>query len=227
MTTSHTAAAFTSAADVECLQCGAVSRAGTRFCTTCGAALRALACQTCAAINPYPAVFCAECGNPLDVALSKTGKTAGRRAFDATTAETVEAAAGAQWGVSAASPTDEELAPSLPGFLGWVKRAFGTPGTPEYRIMNLAMMVLIYFSVASIMLESVAEIHNAYAPLFEAAELVIVVAFTLEYAANIYAAPNKRAYILSFWGIIDLLAIIPSYLHLLDLRVLRITRSVR
>ncbi|MBI3970202.1 MAG: ion transporter, partial [Chloroflexi bacterium] len=87
--------------------------------------------------------------------------------------------------------------------------------------------VLIYFSVGAIVLESVEELHEAYTSYFRAAELVVLVAFSLEYAANIYAAKDRRAYIFGVWGIIDLLAIIPSFLALADLRVLRITRSLR
>lgn len=109
----------------------------------------------------------------------------------------------------------------------WVRAAFGEAATPASRMVGLIILVLIYVSIAAIVLESIPEVVAAYGPLLDAIELVVLVAFTVEYAANVYAASDRRRYVLGPWGIIDLLAILPSYLALANLQVLRITRTVR
>ena len=59
-------------------------------------------------------------------------------------------------------------------------------------------------------------------------EMVIVVVFTIEYALRIVIAPDRLAYVRSFWGIIDLVAILPFYLSLgIDLRAVRALRLLR
>ena len=60
-------------------------------------------------------------------------------------------------------------------------------------------------------------------------KLTVVIIFTMEYALRIYVADNRRAYIFSLLGIIDLLAVLPFYVFLggADSRVLRAMRLLR
>jgi voltage-gated potassium channel len=64
-------------------------------------------------------------------------------------------------------------------------------------------------------------------------EVVAVFFFTLDYVANFYFSGNRVRYIFSFWGIVDLISILPSYLMILNLtalqgaKVFRLLRVVR
>jgi voltage-gated potassium channel len=111
---------------------------------------------------------------------------------------------------------------------------FGTePGAG--RNFDIFLIVIILSSVAALFIDSVATIHQKYGDWLFAAEVVFTVLFTLEYAARIYCSPNRRAYIFSFYGAVDLLATIPTYLsllipgaqHLLIIRIFRVLRVFR
>ncbi len=103
------------------------------------------------------------------------------------------------------------------------------------RRFDKALFVAIIASVAVVVLASVDAIGKKHAGLLSALEWLFTVAFTLEYLIRIYCAPNRRQYMLSFFGVIDLLAVIPTYLalifpelhSLIDVRVLRLIRIFR
>ena len=87
--------------------------------------------------------------------------------------------------------------------------------TRSGKIFDIILLVLILLSIASVFMESVARIRNAYGPYISIAEWIFTVCFTLEYALRIYCSDKPLKYIFSFLGIIDLLAILPTYLSLL------------
>ena len=103
------------------------------------------------------------------------------------------------------------------------------------RAFDVLLMVAILASVMVVMLDSVESIMLRHGVLLLAAEWVFTVLFTLEYAGRLASVESKRRYALSFFGIIDLLAIIPTYLSLLlpgtrflvIIRVLRVLRVFR
>lgn len=66
-----------------------------------------------------------------------------------------------------------------------------------------------------------------YHDLFYAIELAIVMIFSVEYVLKLWSAPNRLKFIFSFYGLIDLLAILPFYLHLANLSFLRSARLLR
>jgi hypothetical protein len=66
-----------------------------------------------------------------------------------------------------------------------------------------------------------------YLPYFILAEYVLVVIFSIEYLVRIYQAPSKLKYIFSFFGLIDLIAILPSLLGFANLTFLKAGRAVR
>lgn len=111
---------------------------------------------------------------------------------------------------------------------------FGT-ATPAGRTFDIILLVLIIASVANLMLQSVATIHARVGHLLAMLEWFFTLAFTLEYIARIYSARMRWAYIRSFYGLIDLVSILPLYLALLlptahyfvALRALRIMRIFR
>ncbi|PIZ73231.1 hypothetical protein COY07_02200 [Candidatus Peregrinibacteria bacterium CG_4_10_14_0_2_um_filter_43_11] len=96
-----------------------------------------------------------------------------------------------------------------------------------YRVINDIIVFLIFFSIASIVLASVEDIYNKYQSFFDISEGIVVGIFTFEYVANIYVVKRKRDYILGPWGIIDFLAIAPSYLNIIDLRAIKVLRVLR
>jgi voltage-gated potassium channel len=118
------------------------------------------------------------------------------------------------------------------GFWGAIDRflheGFANEESRLYTIINDFIVFLIFFSILSIMLDSVQSIADKYARFFSISDWVVVFFFTCEYLANIYVTKRKREYIFSIWGIIDLLAIIPTYLTGgIDLRAVKVLRILR
>lgn len=100
------------------------------------------------------------------------------------------------------------------------------------KIFDLSLLMTILFSVILVMLESVPSIRNQYAEILRLLEWVITIIFTLEYIIRILVVQKPVRYILSFYGIIDFLSVIPTYLSLLflgsqSLVVIRIIRLLR
>jgi voltage-gated potassium channel len=103
------------------------------------------------------------------------------------------------------------------------------------RWFDLALIVLIVTSVASVLADSVASIHSQYGAALYRLEWAFTLIFTLEYALRIYSTPRKRAYVFSFYGLIDLVSILPTYLafmfpaaaYLLVIRIMRVLRIFR
>jgi len=107
--------------------------------------------------------------------------------------------------------------------------------TPAGRTFDVLLITSIVISVVAVMLDSVEEAHDAYGGLFWATEWILTIAFTIEYAARLYCVEQRTRYARSFFGIVDLLALLPSYLALMlpavhvlvDVRVLRLLRIFR
>lgn len=121
---------------------------------------------------------------------------------------------------------------------GWQKRLYGVifeADTPIGKTFDVALIVAILLSVVLVMLDSVRSLNQSHGGLFRAAEWTLTILFTLEYAARISCAPNRLRYATSFFGMVDLLAIIPTYAavlfpeahYLLAVRILRILRVFR
>ncbi|MBU0577817.1 ion transporter [Patescibacteria group bacterium] len=109
----------------------------------------------------------------------------------------------------------------------WMREAFANEQSTLYRIVNDIVVLLIFFSIGSIIVASVEDIYLAHQKFFDVSEMIVVGIFTIEYLANIYVAENKLKYILGPWGIIDILAIVPSYLNVIDLRAIKVFRVLR
>ncbi len=107
--------------------------------------------------------------------------------------------------------------------------------TPLGKAFDVVLMVLIIASVIVVMLESVTEINTDYKTLFIILEWVFTIFFSIEYGLRIYCVYRPWKYITSFFGIIDLLAIVPSFLslilpgaqYLLTIRAMRLLRVFR
>ena len=93
---------------------------------------------------------------------------------------------------------------------------------------DYAIQVLILLSVASFTIETLPDLTAETINYLETFELVCILIFSLEYLVRLYIAKNKLKFITSFYGIIDILAILPFYLTLgFDLRSARVLRFLR
>jgi len=105
--------------------------------------------------------------------------------------------------------------------------------TPMGKLFDVLLLVFIMLSVLVVLLDSVPNIHNASPGFFYELEWFFTIAFTIEYALRIYTVKRPfRNYVFSFYGIIDLLAILPTYLSIIIvgsqyLMVIRIFRMIR
>ena len=97
------------------------------------------------------------------------------------------------------------------------------------RLFDEILLVLILASIVVVMLESMAEFRAAHHGLLLYAEWIITILFLIEYILRIISSPRKRKYIFSFFGIIDLMAILPAFISLLTpgLQPLVVIRAIR
>lgn len=107
--------------------------------------------------------------------------------------------------------------------------------TPAGRFFDIALLVMIFLSIMVLMLETVPDYYKAYKNIFTTLEWTFTIFFTIEYLLRLYSVYRPRFYIFSFYGIVDLVSILPSYLTLLlpgmhsmmIVRGLRLTRVFR
>lgn len=117
-------------------------------------------------------------------------------------------------------------------------------GDRTSKIWDLSLFGLVVLNLIAVALESVPTLQINYGSWFYSFEIFSVIVFTVEYVARVWSAPAKRdhengetglkarvRYIFSFYGLIDLVAILPFYIQAffpgLDLRVLRALRLLR
>lgn len=104
--------------------------------------------------------------------------------------------------------------------------------TPAGKRFDIALLWIILLSVIVVLLESVASIRMQYGTIFSMTEWAITVIFALEYMLRIYSSPKKWKYIFSFFGLIDFLAIMPTFISIFvqggsSLLIVRIFRLLR
>ena len=120
----------------------------------------------------------------------------------------------------------------------WQRRLFIVifqTATPAGHGFDLLLILAIAASVGVVMLESVAAFSAQYGELLFSLEWVFTILFTVEYVLRLACVRSRRVYVTSFYGVIDLLAILPAYLelllagsgYLLMIRTLRMLRLFR
>ena len=103
------------------------------------------------------------------------------------------------------------------------------------KLFDQMLILAILLSLMVVVLDSVESVANSHHTWLMALEWLFTLLFTAEYLARLWCAPNPWAYARSFYGIVDLLAIVPTYLALffpelhalIDVRVLRLIRIFR
>ncbi|MGZ9898734.1 ion transporter [Shewanella gaetbuli] len=111
---------------------------------------------------------------------------------------------------------------------------FGTD-TPAGKAFDISLMVAIVASIVLISLDTIGSLSDAYGEYFIIGEWFFTILFTIEYLLRLYCSQNRLHYARSFFGVVDLLSILPSYLALifpaanfaLAIRVLRLFRVFR
>ena len=104
--------------------------------------------------------------------------------------------------------------------------------TPEGKTFDVMLLAVILLSVFVVVIETVPHIHDEYYPLLYKLEWAFTIFFTIEYFIRIYTVHSPKKYITSFYGIVDLLSILPTYLAILftgtqSLMVIRALRLLR
>jgi voltage-gated potassium channel len=133
--------------------------------------------------------------------------------------------------------TPSSFPPDKP-LTGWRLRMYTVIFEADTRAGRLFDKVLIGFillSIAVVMADSVEAVNRTYGPVFAAMEWIFTVLFTAEYAARLLCTRKPLRYAGSFFGLIDLMAVLPTYLALfvpglhalIDVRVLRLLRVFR
>jgi len=97
------------------------------------------------------------------------------------------------------------------------------------RLFDEVLLILILGSIVIVMLESIAEIRARFPDFLRYAEWGITILFLIEYILRIISSPDKKGYIFSFFGIIDLFAILPTFIALITpgVQPLLVIRAVR
>ena len=113
---------------------------------------------------------------------------------------------------------------------------FGS-NTPAGKRFDVVLLWFIAGSITVVMLESVGSIRDEHLTLLTGLEWFFTIAFTIEYALRIWTSADRKRYIFSFFGLVDLLSILPTYLTLIPgledahfaivLRILRLLRMFR
>ena len=111
---------------------------------------------------------------------------------------------------------------------------FGTD-TKAGKLFDVVLIISIVLSIITVMLDSVVEYNQQYGHIFRISEWTFTIMFTVEYLLRIFCIRRAFSYIFSFFGIIDFLAILPTYLSLFMpgtevfaiIRVLRVLRIFR
>jgi voltage-gated potassium channel len=103
------------------------------------------------------------------------------------------------------------------------------------RVFDVALLVLILLSLVSVSLESVEAIHARHGVWLWRVEYTLTAVFTVEYLARLYVHPRPLVYARSFFGVVDLVSILPTWIGLfvpgaqafVVLRSLRLVRIFR
>lgn len=107
--------------------------------------------------------------------------------------------------------------------------------TPKGKFFDIVLLIFIALSIIAVNLESISSVAAEYAELLFYAEWVLTIFFTLEYILRLYCSYKPMKYVFSLYGIIDLLAILPSFIgiffvgahSLIIIRALRLLRVFR
>ena len=119
-----------------------------------------------------------------------------------------------------------------------LRRIIFEADTPAGKTFDVVLIWAIILSVLVVSLDTVEAYHNRFGDIFYGIEWFFTLIFTVEYALRLLTAPSAGRYSRSFFGVVDLLAVLPSYVGLLlpgsqylmvvrGLRVIRVFRVLK
>ncbi len=126
---------------------------------------------------------------------------------------------------------DSQPSPHLTRRERW-RRIIFESDTPAGRLFDIILLWVIGLSVAVVMLESVAAVRLRYLPTLRVLEWIFTGIFFIEYLARLWSSQRPLRYARSFFGLVDLLAVLPSFLTIVlpgahQLAVIRVLRLLR
>jgi len=103
------------------------------------------------------------------------------------------------------------------------------------KLFDVVLICMIIVSVTAVLVDSVESYHDQYGVFLFRLEWFFTIVFTIEYFFRIYSTKNVRGYIFSFYGLIDLISILPTYIaflfpsaqYLIVIRIMRVLRIFR
>ncbi len=130
---------------------------------------------------------------------------------------------------------EPKAAKELTGLRRWLYVVIFRSDTFGGKLFDAVLLVMILLSILVVSLETVEDIYREYSGLLFIAEWCFTILFTLEYLLRLYCSPNRSKYVTSFFGLVDLLSILPTYLslifvgsqYLVVIRALRLLRAAR
>ena len=109
-----------------------------------------------------------------------------------------------------------------------LRQIINESNTVAGKTFDYAVLALIVFSIITLTVDTLPDLPPIIDNALDISEIVITVLFTIEYFFRVATSPRKRDYIFSFYGIVDLIAILPFYIALgVDLRAVRAFRLFR
>lgn len=114
-------------------------------------------------------------------------------------------------------------------FREWLYITIFQSSTPAGKLFDVLLFIAIALNLTLLMLESVQPIAAKYGSTFRILDYFFLGLFTIEYALRLYCVKSRKRYAKSFYGVIDLLSILPSYFEFIypQWHMLMIIRSFR
>ena len=109
-----------------------------------------------------------------------------------------------------------------------IKSIVENNSTPKGRVFDLIIQALIVISLVTFSMETLPDLSGSTQKILRYVEVCCVGIFTIEYLLRVFVSDHRARFIFSFYGIVDLLAILPFYISAgFDLRSIRILRLLR
>ena len=113
------------------------------------------------------------------------------------------------------------------GFTDFLSDVFTESGTSARFFWQVIQGFLIFISCVSMVFENYEPYQAGFSGFIAALELTSVAFMTIDYLGNLYFAPERMKYTFSFWGLVDLLSVLPFYLLLLSPNSAVLVKSLR
>jgi voltage-gated potassium channel len=97
------------------------------------------------------------------------------------------------------------------------------------KTFDIVLLILIFGSILIVILDSVESLRTEYGQLFLTLEWISTILFTIEYGMRVWLSRERKEYVFSFFGVVDFLAILPTYLSffILNSQLLSVVRALR